>query len=225
MGQNGEPPDLDEKDTDKIELESPLSSEEEYSLPSRPETAHTKGPDITSTVPDDVEDVLTLPHRGRNNSVDTHSSNSTVSDDDAHDHQVTHHRSRSRAQSSIRSAYREAIKVPRSERRGLFARFCLVDEVTNAWDYPRRMKWIVTTVVSIAGAAAPMGSSIVLPALVDIAADFHTTATIVNLSVAMYMLSMSIFPLWWSSFSETLGRRSVYVVSFFLFLVFNSTLR
>ena len=35
------------------------------------------------------------------------------------------------------------------------------------------------------------------------------------------MLSMSIFPLWWSSFSETAGRRTIYLVSFTLFLLFN----
>ena len=34
------------------------------------------------------------------------------------------------------------------------------------------------------------------------------------------MLSMSIFPLWWSSFSETLGRRTIYLVSFALNVVF-----
>jgi multidrug resistance protein len=49
----------------------------------------------------------------------------------------------------------------------------------------------------------------------------NTTATVTNLSVALYMLSMSIFPLWWSSFSETFGRRSIYVVSFAVFVVFN----
>ena len=37
----------------------------------------------------------------------------------------------------------------------------------------------------------------------------------------MYMLAMSIFPLWWSSFSEQLGRRTVYLVSFSLFVVFS----
>src|ERR1700709_2845340 len=37
----------------------------------------------------------------------------------------------------------------------------------------------------------------------------------------MYMLSMSIFPLWWSSFSETLGRRTIYLVSFALFTLWN----
>lgn len=32
---------------------------------------------------------------------------------------------------------------------------------------------------------------------------------------------MSIFPLWWSSFSEALGRRTIYLTSFVLFVVFN----
>jgi multidrug resistance protein len=35
------------------------------------------------------------------------------------------------------------------------------------------------------------------------------------------MLSMSIFPLWWSSFSETLGRRTIYLTSFALFTLWN----
>lgn len=35
------------------------------------------------------------------------------------------------------------------------------------------------------------------------------------------MLSMAIFPLWWSAFSETLGRRTIYIVSFALFIVFS----
>ena len=32
---------------------------------------------------------------------------------------------------------------------------------------------------------------------------------------------MSIFPLWWSAFSETFGRRTIYLISFSLFLLFN----
>lgn len=50
--------------------------------------------------------------------------------------------------------------------------------------------------------------------------DLKTTPTIINLAVALYMLAMSIFPLWWSSFSETLGRRTIYVTSFALFVIF-----
>lgn len=50
--------------------------------------------------------------------------------------------------------------------------------------------------------------------------QLNTTEDIANLSVALYMISMSIFPLWWSSFSEQFGRRSIYIISFGLFLVF-----
>lgn len=162
-----------------------------------------------------------LPHSTRPSEESQQTDDPTHGDDDDHQEVPPPHGTRSRAQSSTRSTRPPAIKVPRDQRRGLLARLCFVDEITNAWDYSNSMKWTITAIVAIAGAAAPMGSAIVLPALVEITKDFHSTATVVNLSVAMYMLSMSIFPLWWSSFSETLGRRTIYVVSFFLFLIFN----
>ncbi|KAF2769377.1 MFS general substrate transporter [Teratosphaeria nubilosa] len=109
-----------------------------------------------------------------------------------------------------------------AKRRGLFVRLCIVAEVDNPYAYTRRNKWTITLIIAIAGAVGPMGSGLVLPALGDIATDFHVEATVVNLSVAFYMLAMSIFPLWWSSFSETLGRRNIYLVSFVLFAISNA---
>lgn len=41
------------------------------------------------------------------------------------------------------------------------------------------------------------------------------------LSVALYMSSMGAFPLGWSALSETFCRRSIYLISFTLFNVFN----
>ncbi|KAK5127178.1 hypothetical protein LTR85_008539 [Meristemomyces frigidus] len=217
-----------EKETEKVE---PASSDGSAAdTPTRTPTGLTKEPDITATAAQSSNngDVLDVSKRGRSGSYESHLSQSsadsqrTVSEN-GHDHQVaTPHRSRSRAQSSTRSVRRQAVKVPRAERRGLFARLSTIAEVTDPYDYSRRMKWTVTFIVALAGAAAPMGSSLVLPALNDIAADFHVTATVVNLSVALYMLSMSIFPLWWSSFSETLGRRTIYLTSFVLFCLFNA---
>lgn len=112
-----------------------------------------------------------------------------------------------------------AVPIARGQRRGLFSSLTLIPEVTTPTSYPRRTKWIITFLTAAAAAAAPMGSVIVLPVLTDIAHDFHSTATITNLSVAVYMLAMSIFPLWWSSFSETVGRRTIYLVSFALFVL------
>jgi multidrug resistance protein len=113
-----------------------------------------------------------------------------------------------------------AILVPRSQRRGLLARFTLIPEVENSYHYTRKTKWLITFVVAICAMAAPMGSAIVMPVLSDISIAFNATHTVTNMSVAVYMLSMSIFPLWWSSFSERLGRRTIYITSFILFVVF-----
>lgn len=111
----------------------------------------------------------------------------------------------------------EVFIVHRRSRRGLIATFAIIPEVTDPRKYGRRTKWTITMIVALAAAAAPLGSTIVLPALSTISDDFSVDASVTNLSVALYMLSMSIFPLWWSSFSESLGRRTIFIFSFALF--------
>lgn len=55
----------------------------------------------------------------------------------------------------------EPVKVPRSQRRGLFGRFTIVAEVEEPKHYSRRTKWYITFVVALAAVAAPMGSAII----------------------------------------------------------------
>lgn len=54
-----------------------------------------------------------------------------------------------------------------------------------------------------------------------ISGDLNSRPSITNIAVALYMLAMAVGPLWWSSFSETMGRRTIYLVSFTLFAVWN----
>ncbi|KAH7192648.1 major facilitator superfamily domain-containing protein [Fusarium flagelliforme] len=126
------------------------------------------------------------------------------------------------AQSRASSARSKALSVvPRSKRRGLLARLTLVPEIAHPPDYKSSTKWFLTFIVALATAAAPLGSTVVYPALPILVKEFNTTETITNLSVALYMISMAIFPLWWSSFSEEFGRRSIYLISFSMFVVFS----
>ncbi|CBF81466.1 hypothetical protein AN5656.2 [Aspergillus nidulans FGSC A4] len=126
------------------------------------------------------------------------------------------------AKSALDSESEEAMKVvPRLSRRGLFGQITLLEEIENPKCYPRSKKWFITFVVAVAGSVAPMGSSIFFPALSQVADELNATTTVTNLTISLYMLSMSIFPLWWSSFSERLGRRTIYIASFALFVVFN----
>ena len=55
----------------------------------------------------------------------------------------------------------EAIKVPRSRRRGLFGRFSVLAEVEEPRKYPRKSKWFITFTVAMGGIAAPLGSAII----------------------------------------------------------------
>lgn len=127
---------------------------------------------------------------------------------------------RARSQASSTRSRPQSI-VPRRKRRGLFSQLTLIPEVERPYDYPNRIKWAITAFIALAACAAPMGSAIFYPALPDMAKDLDASPTVVNLTVALYMLAMSIFPLWWSSFSEALGRRNIYLSSFFLNVVFS----
>ncbi|KAH3674248.1 hypothetical protein WICMUC_003406 [Wickerhamomyces mucosus] len=106
------------------------------------------------------------------------------------------------------------------KRRGILARFTIIPEFKDARDYPPKLKLLLVSVIACAAVVGPMGTSIILPAIEDIKKELNTTTMRVNVAVGVYLLSLGVFPLWWSSFSETLGRRSVYVVSFTLLIAF-----
>ncbi|KAH3900625.1 related to Quinidine resistance protein 3 [Saccharomycodes ludwigii] len=111
--------------------------------------------------------------------------------------------------------------VPRKKRRGLLAQLAIVPEYKDARDYPPAVKKFIVFLVAYASIMGPMGTSIIFPCINEIVEDFNTTTIKVNVSVGIYLLSLGIFPLWWSSISEFRGRRTVYVISFTLLFAFN----
>jgi MFS family permease len=54
----------------------------------------------------------------------------------------------------------------------------------------------------------------------EIAAELHTTTLIATLGVTTYVLGFAFGPLVWAPLSEARGRRMVYLVSWFVFTVF-----
>ncbi|EER34005.1 hypothetical protein CTRG_02823 [Candida tropicalis MYA-3404] len=112
-------------------------------------------------------------------------------------------------------------RVPLKNRRGLFAQVVLIPEYHDARDYPIKIKYIIVFIIAVASLTGPFGTSVMLPAIDDIVSDLHTSVSTVNVSVGIYLLSLGIFPMWWSSFSERFGRRSVYMISFIMFVGFS----
>ncbi|OBA21246.1 A Q resistance multidrug resistance transporter [Metschnikowia bicuspidata var. bicuspidata NRRL YB-4993] len=112
-------------------------------------------------------------------------------------------------------------RVPSNKRRGLLSSITIMPEYHDPRNYRPMHKFIIVCVVAFAGVSGPMGTSILLPAVDDLSTNLDTTLTMVNVSIGVYMLSVGIFPMWWSNFSENHGRRTVYVISFSWFLAFS----
>ncbi|QLQ80403.1 hypothetical protein HG537_0D04040 [Torulaspora globosa] len=114
----------------------------------------------------------------------------------------------------------ERYVVPRGERRGLLARFTLIPEFKDPRDYQASIKKLIVFIIAFSSVMGPMATSIVFPAINPIVKSLETTTFMVNVSVGVYSLSLGIFPIWWSSFSELHGRRSVYLISFMMLFAF-----
>lgn len=111
--------------------------------------------------------------------------------------------------------------VPIAQRRGLLAFLTVIPEFDDARNYLPAIKLVIVLIVAFAGTTGPMGTLIMLPAIDNVSADLGTSVSIVNVSVGIYLISLGIFPMWWSNFSEKHGRRSVYVVLFLWFFAFS----
>lgn len=114
----------------------------------------------------------------------------------------------------------KSLVVPRNERRGLLAQFAVIPEYKDARDYPHGLKLFIVLIIAYAALMGPMATSIVFPAIEPLIEDFNTSTIMVDVSVGIYLLSLGIFPIWWSSLSEFKGRRTVYVLSFILMVCF-----
>ncbi|KAM0548761.1 hypothetical protein ACHAPJ_009757 [Fusarium lateritium] len=93
------------------------------------------------------------------------------------------------------------------------------DEIYSKWSPGR--KSIIVAILSFCSFLSPVSSTSVLSATPEIASDFHSTGSIVNLSNTGYMIAMAFSPLLCGPISQVFGRRPVAVVASVMFLGFN----
>lgn len=156
-------------------------------------------------------------------SLHTNSSLETSVGDEIGRPQTLHHNelSTSGTHLSKKSTLRDkSLMVPRKQRRGILANLSVVPEYKDARNYPGKLKAGIIFLIAYAAMMGPMGTSIIYPSINPISEDYKTTTMMVNVSVGIYLLSLGVLPLWWSSLSELRGRRTVYVLSFSLLCAF-----
>lgn len=82
---------------------------------------------------------------------------------------------------------------------------------------PHRRRLVVVALLSYCSFLAPISSTTVLSATPEVAAEYGTTGSIVDLTNALYMLFMGVSPVVWGPFSEVWGRRTITCVTALLF--------
>jgi hypothetical protein len=126
----------------------------------------TPGPAAQDPAPQDVkgskEDTVE-----RDSTEDRKSHSSIAPESDGHETEGEEHEPSNtgtpvRPQSSRASSIfsRSPAIVPRSQRRGLFGRFAIIPEIERAQDYTNKTKWMITAIIALAAAAAPIGAGI-----------------------------------------------------------------
>ncbi|KAK4701114.1 hypothetical protein P7C70_g5122, partial [Phenoliferia sp. Uapishka_3] len=83
--------------------------------------------------------------------------------------------------------------------------------------FTERRKGGIVAVVAFAAVLAPFSSSAFLPSIPSIVVDLNTTATILNITVAIFILVIGITPLIWAPFSGVYGRKPIYIISLPIF--------
>jgi hypothetical protein len=73
----------------------------------------------------------------------------------------------------------------------------------------KRRKAIIVFVLSFCAFLSPISSTSILAATPEVAGEFSTTGSIINISNAGYMFFMALSPIIWGPMSQVFGRRIV----------------
>ncbi|ORY83733.1 major facilitator superfamily domain-containing protein [Protomyces lactucae-debilis] len=79
--------------------------------------------------------------------------------------------------------------------------------------FSKRRKTILTTAVAFCSLCSPFSTTCIFSAVPEIAAQFGTTGTVINITSTAYLLCMAIAPLWWGPMSQVYGRKPIYTAA------------
>ncbi|GAA5901028.1 hypothetical protein JCM8208_007597 [Rhodotorula glutinis] len=95
----------------------------------------------------------------------------------------------------------ETVEETEARAQAMYARFS-----------PAKKRRIVA-IVAYAALLAPFSSSSFLPSIPQISADLGTSAAVINITVAVFILCIGLFPLAFAPYSGLYGRRPIYLIS------------
>ncbi|RPD55888.1 MFS general substrate transporter [Lentinus tigrinus ALCF2SS1-6] len=77
--------------------------------------------------------------------------------------------------------------------------------------YTAPEKWFIVGLTGFAAMFSPLTANIYFPAIPTIAAVFHKSIELINLTVTVYMIVQGISPMFWGTMSDRWGRRPMFI--------------
>ncbi|KAJ5819436.1 hypothetical protein N7474_005027, partial [Penicillium riverlandense] len=90
--------------------------------------------------------------------------------------------------------------------------------------FTRTRKLQMVCIVSLAAIFSPLSSNIYFPALGVISKDLNVSMSLTTLTVTIYMIAQGLAPSIWGAFSDTIGRRGIFIGTFIVYMVANIAL-
>ncbi|KAL3471483.1 major facilitator superfamily domain-containing protein [Aspergillus californicus] len=88
----------------------------------------------------------------------------------------------------------------------------------------RKQKWKLVILVSMAGSFSPLSSNIYFPAIDTISTGLGVSASLVALTITVYMIAQGIAPSIFGTFSDSCGRRLTFTISLTIYMAVNLAL-
>ncbi|KAK7018881.1 MFS domain-containing protein [Favolaschia claudopus] len=82
--------------------------------------------------------------------------------------------------------------------------------------YTPTEKWLIVCLISFGGLFSPLSANIYFPAIPTLAAAFHKSIELINLTVTLNMVFQGITPMFWSTIADTYGRRHSFILCLLL---------
>ncbi|KAF2683367.1 MFS general substrate transporter [Lentithecium fluviatile CBS 122367] len=92
-----------------------------------------------------------------------------------------------------------------------------VEEVYNV--FSKKERWMSVIIVGIAGVFPALTFNFFLPAMGKIATDFSVSLEAIHLTITAYLIVQGVTPIITGPLADSLGRRSVYIYSFLLYVI------
>ncbi|THH33163.1 hypothetical protein EUX98_g1068 [Antrodiella citrinella] len=85
--------------------------------------------------------------------------------------------------------------------------------------FSTKEKWAIVVVSSFAGLFSPLTANSYFPAIPIIAAEFHKSTELINLTVTAYMIFQGLSPMVWGPLSDRWGRRLMFIACLLLLAI------